>query len=299
MSTVLSPKASSRHTVSANKPHSMGRRSLIYPSRDVLWMLPGLFIFAVCYLLPYGSSILSSFEKSGADRAFVGFENYQALFSDHYFWMAYRNTFVFSFVALMIVLSLAILIAHGIFSLHRGEFALVLLLVPFFLPSASVAALWRGLFGSQSVFAQFPYINDSTWKTISLYLLFVWKNLGIITALLFVGLKRIDPSILDACKLDGAGSFRLLRSIEIPMLRKTLLFALLYLTMNVLRIFRESYLLYGGYPPRNLLMIQNYVYQYFIRLDYSLLSSAATVFSHTVLLLFSVLFFSARPRDAE
>ncbi len=281
------------------KAPSKRSRSLLYPSRDLVWILPGLLLFTVCYILPYGYSVVSSFIGSGGSHEFAGLENYRVLFSDRYFWLAYKNTFIFSCAALAIVLASATLISHSVFSLHRGRASLILLLVPFFLPSASVAALWRGLFGNYSVFAELPIIQDSTIKTVSLYFLFVWKNLGVITALLYVGLRRIEPSILEACKLDGAGSFHILWSIEIPMLRKTILFALMYLTMNVLRIFRESYLLYGGYPPSNLLMVQNYVYQYFIRVDYGLLSSASTVFSHTVLLLFAIVFYFSRISDTE
>lgn len=107
------------------------------------------------------------------------------------------------------------------------------------------------------------------------------------------------PSVLSAAELDGASKRQLLCKIELPLLRHVITFAIIYLLMNGVRVFRESYLLYGGYPPTNLFFVQHYINGYFARLDYSLLSSAAVVFSHIVLALFYIIWSILRKGDCD
>ena len=116
---------------------------------------------------------------------------------------------------------------------------------------------------------------------------------------MLVGMRGMDSSILGAAELDGASRWQLLCKIELPLLRNVIIFAIIYLLMNGVRIFRESYLLYGGYPPTNLFFVQHYINGYFARLDYSLLSSAAVVFSHVVLALFYIIWRVLRKGDCD
>ena len=72
-----------------------------------------------------------------------------------------------------------------------------------------------------------------------------------------------------------------------------------YLAMNGMRIFRESYLLYGMYPPKPLYFIQNYVNNHFTKLDYGLLSAWSSLFALVMTGLFLCIWlFLQRKEDA-
>lgn len=273
--------------------------TLVFPARDMLWLLPGAAMFCLCCVAPYLSSLLSSFLSNSAAPAFVGLENYRALLRDGFYRLALKNTLLYLFFAIGTTLTLSVLLAHALFSLRRPLPLVVLLLVPFFLPSSPLSALWRAMMGSRSRLVQLLHPKDEGWKYLSLLLLFVWKNVGVATCLLLVGLRGIEPSILSAGELDGASGRQLLFRIELPLLRHVIAFAIIYLLMSGVRIFRESYLLYGGYPPANLFFVQHYVNGYFARLDYGLLSSAAVVFSHVVLALFCITWRALRKGDCD
>ena len=268
---------------------------LVFPNRDMIWLLPSLAIFFLCYAVPFSMSLLSTFmDISGA---YAGCENYRLLICDPFYLLAIKNTLVFLFTAIAITLVLGALTAHVLFSFRFLRVSILLLLIPFFLPASSIAALWRAMMSNNFWIVQILRPKDASWKFISLLLLFIWKNAGAVTALLLVGMSEIDVSIFYAAQLDGASKRMLLYKIELPLLRHIILIAFLYLLMNGVRIFRECYLLYGGYPPSNLFFVQHYVNNYFVKLDYPLLSSAAVVFSSLVLVLYCLIWGILRKGD--
>ena len=287
-----------KRTVRAHEKKSK-YNTLVFPARDMLWLIPGAAMFCLCYAVPYFVSLLSSFLSNAEAPEFVGLENYRALFGDGFYWLSLKNTLFYLLMAIGMTLILSIFIAYAFFTLRPLQPLVVLLLIPFFLPSASFSALWRAMMGNSSPVVQLLHPRDENCKFFSLLLLFLWKNVGVAACIILVGLNGIDPSVLSAAELDGASKWQLLCKIELPLLRHVITFAIIYLLMNGVRIFRESYLLYGGYPPTNLFFVQHYINGYFARLDYSLLSSAAVVFSHIVLTLFYIIWSILRKGDCD
>ena len=143
--------------------------------------------------------------------------------------------------------------------------------------------------GSGSILVRLLQPRDEQWKYLSLFLLFIWKNAGIAAALYLTGMRALDGEVLDAARTDGANGRILFFRIELPQLRNMTVIVLLCLMMSGVRIFRESYMLFGAYPPANLYFVQHYINLNFARLNFGLLSAAGTVFSALVLGIFALL----------
>lgn len=276
-----------------------GRNSLVFPLRDMLRLLPSFAIYCICYIAPYCWSFLSSFGDNSRLSGFVGLENYGVLFRDGYYLLSLQNTLLFLFASITITLTIAVILAHLMYSFHVFRPVIVVLLIPFFLPAPSITVIWRVMMGNVSGIAEFLDLKDADWKFISLLFLFVWKNVGASVALLLSGLCAVDPDIFSAGHLDGASRRVQLYRIEIPLLKHVIMFVLLYLFMNGVRIYRECYLLYGGYPPASVYFVPHYINNYFARLDYSLLCCAATVFSHLILAVFCGIWILLRKEEDE
>jgi len=138
-----------------------------------------------------------------------------------------------------------------------------------------------------------------TGNTSTLLTLYLWKNIGAVNLLFLIGLQGIEPSVFDAASVDGASHRTIAIRIALPMLCTVTLFAIIYLAMNGMRIFRESYLLYGMYPPKPLYFIQNYVNNHFTKLDYGLLSAGSSLFALVMTGLFLCIWlFLQRKEDA-
>ncbi len=141
--------------------------------------------------------------------------------------------------------------------------------------------------------------RDADWKYITLLTLYIWKNIGAVNLLMLTGMQSIVPAIFDAALVDGASHRTIAWRISLPLLRPVIFFSFVYLSMNGMRIFRESYLLYGIYPPKKLYFIQNYVNNHFTKLDYGLLSAGSTLFALAMTMLFLALFLLLRRREED
>ena len=108
--------------------------------------------------------------------------------------------------------------------------------------------------------------------------------------LLLTALAGVEKDMLEAAKIDGCGSLRRMWHVLLPNITPTLFFTLTLSIVNALKIFRESYLLYGAYPDDSVYMLQNYMNNHFAKLNYQNISTAATLFGIVVYTVVAVLF---------
>ena len=135
------------------------------------------------------------------------------------------------------------------------------------IPTASIVLVWKIIF---------PEIST----VIPIYLLFIWKNVGICVILMTAAFLSIDKCVFEAAKLDGASDFALHTRITILGIFPTLLFCNMLSIVNSFKIYKESYLLYGtNYPPNHSYTLQYYMNNHFLKLDYQKLSTSAVLTS--------------------
>ncbi len=271
----------------------------IYPRQDVLFLLPGLLGFVLCYIAPFCMSLVSSFLDNSASAHFVGISNYVAVWQSSFYALAFRNTLKFFLLAVSISLICGFLLANAIFWHKKASVLTLVLLIPIFLPTSAIVPLWKALFGGSSWLARALKPRDGDWKYITLLTLYLWKNVGAVNLLMLIGMQAIEPAIFDAAFVDGASHRTIAWRISLPLLRPVIFFSYVYLSMNGMRVFRESYLLYGIYPPQKLYFIQNYVNNHFTKLDYGLLSAGSALFALTMTLLLLAIFLLLRRREED
>ena len=121
--------------------------------------------------------------------------------------------------------------------------------------------------------------------------IFVWKNAPYVFLALFAGLRNISEEVYDAAKVDGAGTWKTLRFITVPLLTPYIGIGAVLAVLGVFRIFRESYLLFGNYPDKSIYLLQNYMNNLFYSLNYGELAAASNYFLAGLTVLFLVLLF--------
>lgn len=234
---------------------------------DILLLLPSLCGFLAFFVVPFFYSFSYAFTENAFTRRFVGFDNFAALFQNEYFRLAMRNTLLFTLAAVPAVMGLALLLAL-LLARFSGKLPLVesAFFLPVFLPSATIVMLWNAYCADVPPFP-------------SLLLLFLWKYGGLNVMLFLTALVTMDREVLDAAKIDGAGFLRQTWSVTLPSIAPTLFFTFILSVVNSLKIFRESYLLYGDYPDESVYMLQNYLNNHFLKLNYQNISAAAIFFA--------------------
>lgn len=255
---VREPQAGSRTGLGADPR----RRRRFRPTPALLFLAPSFLILGVFVLWP----ILVSFWYSlhdwtiGADdQPFVGFANYLTLSQDPKFWGALLHTVeitVFS-VAGIVVLGLALALA-----LVRDGLGNRIIRSAFFFPTVvsltSIGLVWRflldpdiGLVGaltSSLGWGSIGFLQSPALALPTIVFVNVWKNAGFVMIILIAGLKGVPAERYEAARLDGAGSWGLLRYITLPALRPTLLFATLIMTIQSFQLFDLVYVMTGGGP---------------------------------------------------
>ena len=244
--------------------------------------LPAFIGFAVFYIIPFGRGIGFSFIDNNFHKNFVWFENYKTVITNQYFRMSVKNTLIFSVIGVSAVVILALILSVGLVKLSE-RFSMIksAFIVPYVLPTASIIFIWQMIFDSDSYFALTRLDGlGSFFEVLPLYLLFIWKNIGIDIILITAALSKLPQEVYEAAALDGASGLKMHLKITLPLISPSLFFVLVLSFVNSLKIFKESFLYYNSnYPPNPAYMIQNYMNNHFYKLNYQNLSAAVVMFT--------------------
>ncbi|MCL2634612.1 MAG: sugar ABC transporter permease [Oscillospiraceae bacterium] len=240
-----------------------------------LCLVPSLIGTLIFFIIPYVRVLYYSFIDNQFRRSFVGLDNYVKTLSNEYFQLALKNSLLIIIIAVPILIISALIISLALsFGIKKLRALRTVFVLPMVIPTASAALIWVGFFSG--VDSAFP-----------VYLLFIWKNIGICIILMTAAFTNIDNSIFEAARLDGANRFILHTKITVPMIMPTIIFTVLLSIVNSFRIFKESYLYYGGtnYPPNHSYTLQYYMNNNFLKLDYQSLAASAVLTSILVLVI--------------
>lgn len=225
-------------------------------------ILAGIGIFPFLYALVLASyNIILS--KPYLKRIFVGLYQYQALIQDPDFWHALWLTLVFTveavFFEFWLGLGLALLFRRRLF----GKSVLrVFILLPMMITPIVVGLIWRymffpgaglvthyiggffSLFGVQSL----PFLADPRWALQTIIFVDVWEWTPFMFLVLSAGLASIPAQPYEAAEIDGASSWRVFWTITMPLLRSSILIALVIRTMDAFRTFDTIRVMTQGGP---------------------------------------------------
>ncbi|MFC7329068.1 carbohydrate ABC transporter permease [Marinactinospora rubrisoli] len=245
-----------------------------------LFATPFLAIFTTFMAFPIAATLLMSFTDFGLTQVtnplsarFVGFDNYLRLFEDQKFRKALFNTgyFVVLGVPLTVFcgLVIAVLLNNGIGrarTFFRAGFY-----TPVVTSIVAVAIVWRfvldpadgliaGLAAELGRTAP-DFLGSETLAMPSLIAMAVWRNLGTAMVLFLAGLQAIPADVREAARLDGAGIWHEFRSITVPLLRPTMLYALVITTIGYLNVFEEPFVMTQGGPSDSTLTVSLHMYR--------------------------------------
>jgi multiple sugar transport system permease protein len=267
------------------------------------FLAAGIGCFALFSWYPLVRGVLLSFQQVNfvTDPYWVGFDNFEALFADPLFWTAWKNTLVFTGLALvlgyLVPLGLAILLNE---LRHFKGFFRIAVYLPVMLPPIVVVLLWQyfydpgnGLFNTLLRGVGLPdsqWTQSSSTAMISLVLVSTWANLGGATLMYLAALQGIPGELYEAAELDGASVWQRLRHVTIPQLRFIMLVLLLLQIIATMQVFIEPYQLTGTTNPDTVtVMILIYRYAFTVNNDFGL-AAAMSVLLFVVLGAFSAIY---------
>jgi multiple sugar transport system permease protein len=215
----------------------------------------GLLIFSIW---PVFQTLFFSFTTWGAfgNYEWSGLDNYKKMMTDRMFWMALKNTFVYTCVTIPFAIALSIIAAVLLNQKIRGVTVYrTLYFLPVVTMPAAVAMVWKWLYNADYGLINYLIslfgIKGPSWLTdpkIALYsmvLVAVWAAIGHNMVILLSGLQGIPVSYYEAAAIDGAGPFKNFMFITLPLLTPTIFFVTVISLIGAFQVFDLVFMMIG------------------------------------------------------
>lgn len=262
-----------------------------------LMILPAVSYIAVIAMYPLMRTfVLSLFGMQlqiPNSSKFIGLSNYVAIASDSRFWVAVGHTLYFVFFSvgleLFVGFAMALLMNKQIFG--RGIIR-ASILIPWAIPPSIAAMMWTFMYNDQFgvvsdilqrigiISSSQPLLGSSSTAMWCAIVSDVWKTSPFVALLILSGLQTIPKELYQAAEVDGAGKIYSLYKITIPIVSPTIIVALIFRTMDALRIFDLIFVMTNGGPGNSTETLSVYAYKILFRnLDFGMGSAVAvTIF---------------------
>ncbi|MVA77718.1 ABC transporter permease subunit [Auraticoccus sp. F435] len=164
---------------------------------------------------------------------------------------AFINTSLFTLVCVLIETVLGVAMALIMSKAFRGRgIVRAGILVPWAIPTIVSALMWKLIFDEAGIMnrilgAQVLWLADNFSSFWAVVIMDVWKTAPFIGLLVLAGLQTIPAEVYEAAKVDGASVWQQFVRITLPMVKPTLVVAVLFRTLDTLRIFDAPYAMIG------------------------------------------------------
>lgn len=242
---------------------------LRHPILAWLFVLPaaiGVFAFVLAPVLFSFALSLTNWQLVGA-RDFIGLENYRVLTQGGTLWNSLAVTALFTLMSVPVSMALGLLLAMQLVKALPGSaIARVIVVIPWVCAPVAVGVVWSWIFQPTNGAAnallgeRIEWLSSPSLALPVVAFVAVWQTVGYNALFYQAGLQKIPDSIYEAAELDGAGPWKRLTSITIPLLRPTTFFVALTQVVASFQVFDTVFSLTGGGPGRSTEVVASLIY---------------------------------------
>lgn len=262
-----------------------------------------LIAFAFIFIPVAGTIITSLYrDVTFLPEKFLGIENYLRLFGDLHFWNSVRFTLLFVAASVALELFIGIIFALLLNEVIPGRgFVRVAILIPWAIPIAISGRIWELIYNYEYGLFNFivltlgisdapvSWLGTTAGAFISIVISDVWKTTPFMAIILLAGLSTINEDLYKQARIDGSNFIQRFFKITLPLLRQVIVVALLFRTIDAVRIFDLVYVLTGGGPGGSTTSLSLYAYNYYVTGDFGY-GSAVSVIVFLLAALLAVLY---------
>lgn len=253
------------------RPHSARKNEVMHA---YLFISPFFLLFIIFQLYPLVWSFILGFYKWNGltQKIFVGLDNYRMLLNDGQFWTTMYNTLWYAVANILITLPLSVLLGVLLCSplMRGGRVFKTVLVLPYVTSTVAAGIIFSMLFSSHigvingmlKALGLSPvgWLNTMEWSKYPVALLSIWRNTPWYMLIIMSALLGVDAHLYEAARIDGANAWQRLVKITLPCIMPVLLFSLINLTIDSVRIFTEPYVLTAGGPGASSMSAIQYLY---------------------------------------
>ncbi len=248
-----------------------------------LSIAPGVVLFITFYLIAMALLIVAAFTNwSVREMSFVGVDNFQFFLQDHRFWLALRNTALFTLAPILITVPLATLVALILARKIRGWQGIRLaLFLPYMVPAAATAFIFVVIFNARFGLLNGllravglddlarDWLHDVTTALPAVIVIGLF-NIGFYAVLMLAEIQSIPREYYEAAQLDGANRGEREWHITVPLLRNVIATCCLLSALGALGAFEGIYILTRGGPADETMTLGLYGYLAYTRGEWGL-----------------------------
>ena len=241
----------------------------IYKALDVLYAMNDVFYSKEDML-----AVASELDTCIIESNFIGLDNFKHILSDPRVLYTLVITSIFTVISVFCELLLGLALALIMNKAMKGRGLIrTISLIPWAIPTSVAALMWSYLYNGSSgivanLIASIGLINAPTELLLTangalsaIIVADIWKTTPYMALLLLAGLQVIPNTLYESSSLDGANKFMQFRHITLPLLKPSILVALLFRTLDAFRVFDLIYVLTGGGPGGTTESISIYAYK--------------------------------------
>ena len=244
------------------------------------YLLPGILFLCFIFLIPLIYSVGITFFKWSLIRPdlgirFIHISNYIDILSDIFTWETIGRTLVFVFAAVILEMVLGIAISLVLnLNLWGHNIIQSIFLIPFMMAPVVVGFAWKFILNNSfgplpemlrnmglGGLVEVPLLANPDTVLGVLIFVDVWQFTPFVVLVLLAGLKSLPSDPFEAAHIDGATSWQRFRLITLPLLKPSLLVALVIRTLTALRIFDTVSIMTGGGPGASSEVLSYYGYR--------------------------------------
>lgn len=243
-----------------------------------------MIVFAIAFIvIPIAGTLITSLlrDVTFLPDKFIGFLNYLRLLTDMHFWQSVQFTMLFVLVSVFLELIFGMLFAILLNETIPGRgFLRVAILIPWAIPIAIAGRIWELIYNFE--FGLFNYLalntgladsavnwlGSSTGAFLAIVISDVWKTTPFMAIILLAGFSTIPEDLYKQAQIDGTNFIQRFFRITLPVLKPVLIVALLFRTIDAVRIFDLVYVLTGGGPGGSTTSLSLYAYNYYLSGDF-------------------------------
>ncbi|MDB5059296.1 MAG: binding-protein-dependent transport system inner rane component [Chloroflexi bacterium] len=249
--------------------------------RQLGWLLflPSVIVLLGVLAYPAGRTVYLSLHTSRLDEPwlgtpFVGLKNFSFILQQQDFWQSMRVSAYFTVGSVLAELLLGLVVALVVNEAFRGRGLMrAAMLVPWAIPAVISARMFgwmyspsvgafNGLLNSLHIYSgPIDFLSSDTWAMPAVILADVWKNTPFVSLLLLAGLQIIPAELYESARVDGAGVLDRFRHITLPLLRGSIVIALLFRTITAFQTFDLPFTLTQGGPGTDTELLSLHAYR--------------------------------------
>jgi putative chitobiose transport system permease protein len=237
------------------------------------FLLPAIAVLSITVFYPALQAFYFSFTRYDLIDApkWIGWANFQRLFSDQVFWQTLRNTLLYlvCVVPILVVapLGLAILVNQKLRGIRWFRVAYY---TPVIISMVVAGIAWKWLYADNGLLNQMlkvlgissiPWLTDPNLSIFSVMAVTVWKGLGYYMVIYLAGLQSIPADLYEAAAIDGSDGIRKHWDITVPLMQPYLLLVGVISAISATKVFEEIYIMTQGGPLNSSKTIVYYVYE--------------------------------------